>query len=61
VTSGVRSAALPDLPTIAEAGGAALKGYEASSWFGLLAPAGTPKDIVTGSSRRPPRRCRRRR
>jgi tripartite-type tricarboxylate transporter receptor subunit TctC len=46
VTSGVRSAALPDLPTIAEAGGAALKGYEASSWFGLLAPAGTPKDIV---------------
>ena len=46
VTSAVRSAALPDLPTIAEAGGAALKGYEASSWFGLLAPAGTPKDIV---------------
>jgi tripartite-type tricarboxylate transporter receptor subunit TctC len=44
VTSGVRSAALPDLPTIAEAGG--LRGYEASSWFGLLAPAGTPADIV---------------
>jgi len=37
---------LPDLPTVEEAGGAALKGYEASSWFGLLAPAGTPIDIV---------------
>ena len=46
VTSAQRSAALPELPTIAEAGGAALKGYEATSWFGLLAPAGTPKDIV---------------
>lgn len=29
-----------------EAGGPALKGFEASSWFGLLAPAGTPADIV---------------
>ena len=38
-------AALPDVPTIAEAG-PALKGFEASSWFGLLAPAGTPADIV---------------
>ncbi len=46
VTSGVRSAALPDLPTVAEAGGEALKGYEASSWFGLLAPAGTPADVA---------------
>ncbi|WP_425256866.1 tripartite tricarboxylate transporter substrate binding protein [Rubrivivax sp. RP6-9] len=46
VTSAVRSQALPDLPTVAEAGGAALKGYEASSWFGLLAPAGTPADVV---------------
>ncbi len=46
VTSAARSTALPDLPTIEEAGGAALKGYEASSWFGLLAPAGTPMDIV---------------
>ena len=43
VTSAQRSAALPELPTIAEAAG--LKGYEASSWFGLLAPAGTPPDI----------------
>jgi tripartite-type tricarboxylate transporter receptor subunit TctC len=46
VTSSVRSAALPDLPTVEEAGGAVLKGYEASSWFGLLAPAGTSADIV---------------
>jgi tripartite-type tricarboxylate transporter receptor subunit TctC len=47
VTSAARSGALPDLPTVEEAGGPALKGYEASSWFGLLAPAGTPMDIVT--------------
>jgi len=46
VTSAERSAALPDLPTIAEAGGPSLKGFDASSWFGLLAPAGTPPDIV---------------
>lgn len=44
VTSATRSAALPDLPTIEEAG--QLKGFEATSWFGLLAPAGTPTDIV---------------
>jgi len=46
VTSAVRSTALPDVPTVEEAGGAALKGFEASSWFGLLAPAGTPMDVV---------------
>ena len=44
VTSAQRSAALPDVPTIAEAG--PVKGFEASSWFGLLAPAGTPPDII---------------
>ncbi len=44
VTSARRSPATPDLPTIAEAG---LPGYEASSWFGILAPAGTPREIVT--------------
>jgi len=43
VTSTTRAAALPDVPTIAESG---LPGFEASSWFGLLAPAGTPHDIV---------------
>ena len=36
--------AVPELPTIEEA--ANLKGFDASSWFGLLAPAGTPPDIV---------------
>jgi tripartite-type tricarboxylate transporter receptor subunit TctC len=46
VTSGARSGALPEVPTVAEAGGALLKHYEASSWFGLLAPAGTPTDVV---------------
>ena len=44
VTSAQRSAAMPELPTIEEA--ANLKGFEASSWFGLLAPAGTPADVV---------------
>ena len=46
VTSAQRSPALPDLPTVEEAGGPALKGFDASSWFGLLAPAGTSPDIV---------------
>ena len=44
VTSSERSAALPEVPTVAEAG--PVKGFEATSWFGLLAPAGTPADIV---------------
>jgi tripartite-type tricarboxylate transporter receptor subunit TctC len=44
VTSRQRSAALPDVPTVEEAG--RLKGFDATSWFGLLAPAGTPPDIV---------------
>lgn len=44
VTSAQRSAAMPDLPTVEEAGG--LKGFDATSWFGLLAPAGTPPDVV---------------
>ena len=43
VTSATRAPALPDTPTVAEAG---LPGFEASSWFGVLAPAGTPPDIV---------------
>jgi tripartite-type tricarboxylate transporter receptor subunit TctC len=38
-----RSAAMPDLPTIAEAG---LPGYAMSNWIGLVAPARTPKDVV---------------
>ena len=43
VTSAKRSAAAPDIPTIAESG---LPGFEASSWFALLAPAGLPKDVL---------------
>ncbi len=46
VTSATRSGAIPELPTVAESGGAMFKGYEATSWFGLLAPAGTPMDVV---------------
>ncbi|MEO8741181.1 MAG: tripartite tricarboxylate transporter substrate binding protein [Casimicrobiaceae bacterium] len=43
VTSLKRAPALPDVPTISESG---LPGFEASSWFGVLAPAGTPAPIV---------------
>ena len=43
VTSVTRAPALPDVPTVAESG---LPGFEASSWFGILAPAGTPPDII---------------
>jgi tripartite-type tricarboxylate transporter receptor subunit TctC len=43
VTSLKRTPIMPDLPTIAESG---LPGFEAVSWFGLMAPAGTPAPIV---------------
>jgi tripartite-type tricarboxylate transporter receptor subunit TctC len=43
VTSAKRSPALPDLPTIAESG---VPGYEFILWYGLVAPAGVPADIV---------------
>jgi tripartite-type tricarboxylate transporter receptor subunit TctC len=43
VTTAKRSLAMPELPTIAEAG---VAGYEAATWYGLLAPAKTPKPIV---------------
>jgi tripartite-type tricarboxylate transporter receptor subunit TctC len=42
-TGAKRDPALPDLPTIAEAG---VAGYESGVWFGLMAPAGTPKDVI---------------
>jgi tripartite-type tricarboxylate transporter receptor subunit TctC len=48
VTAGKRSALMPDLPTINEA---ALPGYEAIGWFGLAAPAGTPREVVTRLNR----------
>ena len=44
VTSAKRAGGAPDIPTIAEAG---VPGYEAVQWFGVLAPAGTPRDIVS--------------
>jgi tripartite-type tricarboxylate transporter receptor subunit TctC len=43
VTGAKRSRLLPDLPTVAEA---ALPGYDASGWYGLVVPAATPKDVV---------------
>jgi tripartite-type tricarboxylate transporter receptor subunit TctC len=43
VTGAKRSIALPELPTMQEAG---VKGYESATWYGMLAPAGTPADIV---------------
>ena len=42
VTSSARSSAAPDIPTIAESG---LPGFEAISWFALMAPVGLPKDV----------------
>ncbi len=43
VTTAKRAAALPDVPTLDEAG---VKGIDTGTWFGVLAPAATPKDIV---------------
>jgi tripartite-type tricarboxylate transporter receptor subunit TctC len=44
VTTATRAVGAPDIPTIAEAG---VPGYESVQWFGILAPAGTPRQIVT--------------
>jgi len=43
VTGAKRAAPLPEVPTLAEAG---VPGYEATAWFGYLAPAGTPREII---------------
>ena len=43
VTTAKRSVALPDVPTLDEAG---LKGFDMGTWFGVLAPAGTPKEVL---------------
>jgi len=43
VTTRTRSAAAPNVPTIAEAG---LPGYDRATWFGIAAPGGTPRDVV---------------
>jgi tripartite-type tricarboxylate transporter receptor subunit TctC len=44
ITSAKRSALMPELPTFDEAG---LKGYEVTGWYGVLAPAGTPREIIS--------------
>jgi tripartite-type tricarboxylate transporter receptor subunit TctC len=44
VSSAKRSTVIPEVPTIAEAG---VPGYEVVQWFGILAPAATPREIVT--------------
>ncbi len=43
VTTAKRSSALPDVPTLEEAG---MKGFDIGTWFGVLAPAATPKDVL---------------
>jgi tripartite-type tricarboxylate transporter receptor subunit TctC len=43
VTTAQRSGTLPDVPTLAESG---LAGFDQGTWFGILAPAATPKEIV---------------
>ncbi|MBS0291327.1 MAG: tripartite tricarboxylate transporter substrate binding protein [Proteobacteria bacterium] len=43
VTSAKRSSSLPDVPTVAESG---FKGFDVSTWYGVLAPAGTPAAVV---------------
>src|SRR4029079_8402073 len=44
ITSAKRSAIAPELPTVAESG---VPGFESGTWYGLLAPAGTPREIVS--------------
>lgn len=48
VSTAKRVPGLPDIPTIAESG---VPGYESVSWFGLAAPAGTPKDVIARLNR----------
>jgi tripartite-type tricarboxylate transporter receptor subunit TctC len=48
ITSAKRSAIAPDIPTVAESG---VRGYEAGTWYGFLAPAGTSRDIVSRLNR----------
>jgi tripartite-type tricarboxylate transporter receptor subunit TctC len=44
ISSAKRSAAAPELPTVAESG---MPGYESGTWFGMFAPAGTPREIIS--------------
>jgi tripartite-type tricarboxylate transporter receptor subunit TctC len=43
VTSARRSSIAPDIPTLAESG---VPGYDVTSWYGLMVPAGTPGEII---------------
>jgi tripartite-type tricarboxylate transporter receptor subunit TctC len=43
VTTAKRSTAAPEVPTVAESG---VPGFDVSSWFGVLAPAGTPREVI---------------
>ena len=44
ISSAKRSAAAPELPTVAESG---MPGYESGTWFGMFAPAGTPREVIS--------------
>jgi tripartite-type tricarboxylate transporter receptor subunit TctC len=46
VTTAARSPSFPELPTMAEAGGKELAGFDVTTWFGVMAPAGTPAPVV---------------
>ena len=46
VTSLKRSELMPELPTVSESGSAALRGFEVTGWYGLLAPASTPNGVI---------------
>jgi tripartite-type tricarboxylate transporter receptor subunit TctC len=48
ITSAKRSTIVPELPTIAESG---VRGFEAGTWYALLAPTGTPREVVTRLNR----------
>jgi tripartite-type tricarboxylate transporter receptor subunit TctC len=46
VTTGARTPSFPDVPTMAQAGGKELAGFDITTWFGIFAPAGTPQPVV---------------
>ncbi|NLD53402.1 MAG: tripartite tricarboxylate transporter substrate binding protein [Burkholderiaceae bacterium] len=46
MTSGNRVAGAPDVPTLAESGAAGTEGFDVASWYGIVAPAGTPEPVV---------------
>ncbi len=46
VTTAARAPSFPELPTMAEAGGKDLAGFDVTTWFGVMAPAGTPAPVV---------------